>query len=112
MDVIDLIRAKLFGGGEGGGSTITVEPLYVSENGEYTAEEGYAYDPVTVDVSPALQTKTVTADIDEQTVLPDSGYDGLSSVTVEAMPNIWSGTQAQYDALSTYDSNTLYVIIG
>lgn len=31
----------------------------------------------------------------------------VSSSTVS---NIWTGTQAQYDALSSYDSNTLYVI--
>ena len=34
----------------GGGSNITVEPLSVTENGTYTAEEGTAYSPVTVNV--------------------------------------------------------------
>lgn len=37
------------GGGEGGGD-ITVEALSVTENGTYTAEEGKAYSPVTVNV--------------------------------------------------------------
>ena len=37
----------------GGGGSITVEPLSVTENGTYTAEEGTAYSPVTVNVSGA-----------------------------------------------------------
>lgn len=34
----------------GGGSSVTVEPLSVTENGAYTADEGKAYSPVTVNV--------------------------------------------------------------
>lgn len=44
-----------------------------------TALEGKAAPPT----SPTLQTKTVTPTKNQQNIIPDSDYDGLSSVTVE-----------------------------
>lgn len=50
MDLYKLVVAmKLTKGG--GGSDVSVDPLSVTENGTYTAEDGHAYSPVTVNVS-------------------------------------------------------------
>ena len=47
MDLFDVLLAKQLGGG---GSSVTIEGLNVTENGTYTASEGYAYSPVSVNV--------------------------------------------------------------
>ena len=49
-NLFDIVVAKALAGG-GGGSSITVEPLSVTENDTYTAPTGKAYSPVTVNVS-------------------------------------------------------------
>ena len=74
---------------------ITVEPLSVTTNGTYTAPSGKAYSPVTVNVSsgtPTLQAKTASPTTSQQTITADSGYDGLSQVTISAMPSGTAGT--------------------
>lgn len=69
--------------GGGGSVTINNQDITVTENGQYTADEGYTgLGTVTVDVPdipPVLQEKST---IQNGTVTPDSGYDGLSKVTV------------------------------
>ena len=48
MDFYETLLAKKLGGG--GGSSVDIEQLSVTQNGTYTAEEGTAYSPVVVEV--------------------------------------------------------------
>lgn len=73
----EIALAKAIGGG--GGGDIEILALNATQNGTYNPGSGKAYKPVTVNVQPDLQSKTAT---ENGTVLPDAGYDGLSSVMV------------------------------
>lgn len=72
----------------------------ITANGTYDPadEDLFGYDVVTVNVPPSainLQNKTVTPSGSSQSVTADPAYDGLDTVTVDAIPSPWivpSGT--------------------
>ena len=49
-----------------------------------------------------LQEKTVTPTEHQQTVTPDTGYDSMSQVTVEAIPAGYIGSDVTKEAAATY----------
>ena len=62
----------------------------ITANGTYTASTDISkdgYESVVVSVPNSVQTKTVTAGTSNVTVTPDSGYIGMSSVTVQPTPS-------------------------
>ena len=68
--------------------SIELEEKTVTANGDVTPTAGKVLSKVTVNVenAPTLQEKSVTPTKSEQSVTPDEGYDGLSQVTVGAIP--------------------------
>lgn len=59
----------------------------ITANGEYaaSADDANGYSSVTVAVSPTLENKTITPTTAEQTITAGEGYDGLGTVTVNAV---------------------------
>ena len=61
-------------------------PEDVASGKTFSAGGGFTMVGTATASTPSLQEKSVTPSATEQTVTPDSGYDGLSRVTVEAIP--------------------------
>lgn len=110
-------------GAGGGGSSINVQPLTVTENGTWDAPEGQAYDPVIVDVKPITEPITIT----ENGVYPvpkvsggalDYGKEATfkNKITVEEITNYLDGVgfEIQTDAtqsmlMYTLENGTLMI---
>ena len=58
----------------------------VAEGKTFTSSAGLKVTGTAKASTPTLQSKTATPSTSQQIITPDSGYDGLSSVTVESMP--------------------------
>lgn len=63
--------------------------LDIGLNGTHNVSQ---YEYAKVSITPKLQEKAVTPQATEQMVRPDSGYDGLSLVAVDAMPTVAQAT--------------------
>jgi hypothetical protein len=80
------------------GTPATLVQKTFAANGTYNpiltdSADGYSLVTVSVPIPTfATQSKTATPTTSQQVITPDSGYDGLSQVTVSAMPTGTAGT--------------------
>ena len=86
-----------------GMSSVQIAPISTVEetitaNGTYTPDTNKYYKKVIVNVptsesgTPLLQSKSATPSESSQTITPDSGYDGLSQVSIEAISSTYVGS--------------------
>lgn len=76
-------------------SAVPSETLDITANGQYTPSSGKWFSSVNVNIAEKIfetQSKSIDPDETEQTVTPDTGYDGLSSVIVKAIPSSYIGS--------------------
>ena len=93
----------------GGGSSVTVEALSVTENGTYTAPTGKAYSPISVSVSGGgtdelllLETNQLTARTSASTLVRQYLYYYCTSLTSVSYPNATS-----IDSCAFYNCSSL-----
>ncbi len=88
---------------------IVTEEKTATENGAIVPTSGKVLSKVVVDVSPTLQTKTVTPTKSKQTISPDAGYAGLSSVDVNAIPSNYGDVSGVTAAAGDVLANKIFV---
>lgn len=90
---------------------IVTEERTVTANGTITPTSGKVLSRVVVNVNtaPILQAKTVTPTKSTQAVSPDAGYDGLSGVTVNAIPDNYGDVSGVTAAAGDVLANKIFV---
>lgn len=90
-------------------SAIQTETKSVTSNGTYKPTSGKYFSSVTVNVPSETfntQTKTVTPTESTQTISPDNGYNGLSTVTVNPISSTYIGSAVPTKGATTITPNS------
>lgn len=91
-------------------SAVPTQTKTITANGTYNPTSGKYFSSVTVNVAGGesfnTQTKSVSPTESEQTITPDTGYDGLSSVTVGAISSTYVGSGVPTQGAKTVTPST------
>lgn len=94
----EMFLSKISGGGSGGGNVV-IQPLTITENGTYTAEDGVdGYSPVTVEVAASggydvkkfVEGGVAEAILPNVTKIKNYAFNSDSDLTFVSMPNVLS----------------------